>query len=152
MSRWRMQPKIGGTRWECGEMFSLGMLCPFAADPPPARQVLHLQVMDQGPAQLTRKQASLLYNTVAGNAMDSIDLGFRVTPPLQWAFDSGWQRRPDPRSWGGRREGHQLSTPPSPLCRKGPTCLSTVTRASGAQATSLWGNPSPPPPLAPPRP
>mmetsp|Transcript_22710 Transcript_22710/g.57236 ORF Transcript_22710/g.57236 Transcript_22710/m.57236 type:complete len:540 (-) Transcript_22710:64-1683(-) len=41
-------------------------------------QVVHIQVQDQAPAQLTRAQVRLLYNAVAGNAPDSVELGFEV--------------------------------------------------------------------------
>lgn len=45
---------------------------------PAPRQVVHIQVQDQAPAQLTRAQVRLLYNAVAGNAPDSVELGFEV--------------------------------------------------------------------------
>jgi hypothetical protein len=43
--------------------------------------VVHIQVQDQAPAQLTRAQVRLLYNAVAGLSPDSVELGFEVHFP-----------------------------------------------------------------------
>jgi hypothetical protein len=58
--------------------------------------VVHIQVQDQAPAQLTRQQVRLLYNAVAGNSMDSVKLGFQVilSSPLPHPFPSSCAAHP----------------------------------------------------------